>query len=146
MANPPEYISGFQFLQTPGPSNTPARILQAMARPVIDHRSPQFAELGKKVWRTEKTSCRPLLALLQTLTGYDYLFLHQVLKGSQEIFESGNDPVIIFPSSGHGVWYVASNLSMPRIGFAPDLHSIREAALVNTCNPGTIIVPCLYLE
>ena len=36
---------GFQFLQIPGPTNVPERILRAMARPTIDHRGPEFQRL-----------------------------------------------------------------------------------------------------
>jgi len=40
---------GRHFLQIPGPTNTPDRILRAMAAPTIDHRGPEFAELGHEV-------------------------------------------------------------------------------------------------
>ncbi|EFI49963.1 serine--glyoxylate aminotransferase (SgaT), partial [Afipia sp. 1NLS2] len=45
-------MTGFQgrhFLQIPGPSPVPDRVLRAMDMPVIDHRSAEFAELGKAV-------------------------------------------------------------------------------------------------
>ena len=52
---------GRHFLQIPGPSNTPDRILRAMDNAVMDHRGPDFADLGlaclagmKKVFKTEK--------------------------------------------------------------------------------------------
>ena len=38
--------SGRHFLQVPGPSNVPDRILRAIARPTIDHRGPEFSRLG----------------------------------------------------------------------------------------------------
>ena len=41
--------SGRHFLQIPGPTNTPERILRAMARPTIDHRGPEFSALGRAV-------------------------------------------------------------------------------------------------
>jgi len=41
---------GRHFLQIPGPSPVPDRVLRAMDMPVIDHRSAQFAELGKAVF------------------------------------------------------------------------------------------------
>ena len=45
---------GRHFLQIPGPTNTPDRVLRAMAAPTIDHRGPEFAELGREVLdRTE---------------------------------------------------------------------------------------------
>jgi alanine-glyoxylate transaminase/serine-glyoxylate transaminase/serine-pyruvate transaminase len=42
-------ISGRQFLQIPGPTNVPERVLRAMDRPVIDHRGPEFAQLTEDV-------------------------------------------------------------------------------------------------
>jgi alanine-glyoxylate transaminase / serine-glyoxylate transaminase / serine-pyruvate transaminase len=68
---------GRHFLQIPGPSPVPDRVLRAMDMPVIDHRSAQFAELAKTVFH-----------------------------GSQKIFQT-TGPVIIFPSSGTGAWEAA---------------------------------------
>jgi alanine-glyoxylate transaminase/serine-glyoxylate transaminase/serine-pyruvate transaminase len=68
---------GQHFLQTPGPSNVPDRILRAMSRPTIDHRGPEFGELTLK-----------LLPQLQ-----------RVFKTQQ--------PVIVYPSSGTGAWEAA---------------------------------------
>ena len=52
--------SGRHFLQIPGPTNVPDRILRAMDRPTIDHRGPEFARLGhsvlagvKKIFKTK---------------------------------------------------------------------------------------------
>ena len=42
-------MSGRGFLQIPGPTNLPDRVLRAMDRPVIDHRSPEFAQLTEDV-------------------------------------------------------------------------------------------------
>jgi alanine-glyoxylate transaminase / serine-glyoxylate transaminase / serine-pyruvate transaminase len=64
--------SGWHFLQIPGPTNVPDRILRAMARPVIDHRGPEFAAL--------------------TL---------DLLAGLRTIFKTSG-PVVIYPSSGSG--------------------------------------------
>ncbi|MEH6651896.1 MAG: aminotransferase class V-fold PLP-dependent enzyme [Motiliproteus sp.] len=69
--------SGRHFLQIPGPSNVPDRILRAMDRPTIDHRGPEFAELGLNV-----------------------------LSGMKKIFKTDN-PVIIYPASGTGAWEAA---------------------------------------
>jgi alanine-glyoxylate transaminase / serine-glyoxylate transaminase / serine-pyruvate transaminase len=69
--------SGRHFLQVPGPSNVPDRILRAIARPTIDHRGPEFARLG--------------LELLEDLK--------LVFKTSGKI--------MIFPSSGTGAWEAA---------------------------------------
>ena len=69
--------SGRHFLQIPGPSNVPDRILRAMAAPTVDHRSPGFAQL--------------------TL---------QALENLKKVFKT-SDPVILFPSSGTGAWEAA---------------------------------------
>src|SRR5882757_3940566 len=68
---------GRHFLQIPGPSPVPDRVLRAMDMPVIDHRSAQFAELAKTVF-----------------------------DGCQKIFQTAGQ-VIIFPSSGTGAWEAA---------------------------------------
>src|SRR3982074_1511759 len=68
---------GRHFLQIPGPSPVPDRVLRAMDMPVIDHRSSAFAELAKMVF-----------------------------DGCQMIFNTAG-PVIIFPSSGTGAWEAA---------------------------------------
>jgi alanine-glyoxylate transaminase/serine-glyoxylate transaminase/serine-pyruvate transaminase len=65
---------GRHFLQIPGPTNTPDRILRAMAAPTIDHRGPEFAELG-----------------------------HEVLDGLKTVFQTGS-PVVVYPASGSGAW------------------------------------------
>jgi len=69
--------SGHHFLQVPGPTNVPDRILRAMAAPVIDHRGPAFAALG-----------------------------HEILAGIKPVFGTDR-PVIIYPSSGSGAWEAA---------------------------------------
>ncbi|MEO5672116.1 MAG: aminotransferase class V-fold PLP-dependent enzyme [Ramlibacter sp.] len=69
--------TGRHFLQIPGPSPVPDRILRAMSLPTIDHRGPEFGALGLRV-----------------------------LKGIQQIFQTKH-PVIIFPASGTGAWEAA---------------------------------------
>jgi alanine-glyoxylate transaminase / serine-glyoxylate transaminase / serine-pyruvate transaminase len=69
--------SGHHFLQIPGPSPVPERVLRAIAAPVIDHRSPEFGRLGR-----------------------------QVLDGCRQVFKTSS-PVIIYPSSGTGAWEAA---------------------------------------
>ena len=71
------YHSGRQFVQIPGPTNVPERVLRAMARPTIDHRSPEFSRLGL-----------------------------EVLGGLKEVFQTSGR-VIVFPSSGTGAWEAA---------------------------------------
>lgn len=71
------YRSGRHFLQIPGPTNVPDRVLRAMDRPVIDHRGPEFAKLGRNV-----------------------------LTQIREIFGT-TQPVVIYPSSGTGAWEAA---------------------------------------
>ncbi|MEE8188453.1 MAG: aminotransferase class V-fold PLP-dependent enzyme [Kiloniellales bacterium] len=69
--------SGRHFLQIPGPTNVPDRILRAIERPTIDHRGPEFGVLGR-----------------------------EVLSGLKEIFRT-RGPVLIFPASGTGAWEAA---------------------------------------
>ena len=69
--------SGRHFLQIPGPTNVPDRILRAIAQPTIDHRGPDFAKLGK-----------------------------EVLEGIRSVFKTAG-PVVIFPGSGTGAWEAA---------------------------------------
>ena len=71
------YKSGRHFLQIPGPTNCPLPVLAAIAKPTIDHRGPEFGELGRTVLSQIKT----------------------VFKTEQ--------PVIIYPSSGTGAWEAA---------------------------------------
>jgi len=71
------YQSGRHFLQIPGPTNVPDRILRAMAKPTIDHRGPEFAQLTQ-----------------------------EVLKGLKQIFKTSGT-VVIYPSSGTGAWEAA---------------------------------------
>lgn len=82
-----ENNSGRHFLQIPGPTSVPDQIQRAMARPVIDHRGPEFAALGKAV-----------------------------LAAIQPIFKTAG-PIIIYPSSGSGAWEAAlSNTLSPGDG------------------------------
>ena len=66
-----------RFLQIPGPTNVPDRILRAIDRPTIDHRGPAFGTLGR-----------------------------EVLAGLQGIFKT-TAPVVIYPASGTGAWEAA---------------------------------------
>ena len=68
------YSSGRQFVQLPGPTNVPERVLRAMSRPTIDHRGPEFGRLGL-----------------------------EVLEGMKEVFQTSGK-IVIFPSSGTGAW------------------------------------------
>ena len=72
-----KYMPGKHFLQLPGPSNVPDRILRAMDYPTIDHRGPEFANLAQ--------SC---------------------IEGMQSIFKTKSN-VIIYPASGTGAWEAA---------------------------------------
>ncbi|MDG1982896.1 MAG: aminotransferase class V-fold PLP-dependent enzyme [Alphaproteobacteria bacterium] len=72
-----KYMPGKHFLQLPGPSNVPDRILRAMDYPTIDHRGPDFPNLAN--------AC---------------------LDGMKTIFKTNSD-VIIFPASGTGAWEAA---------------------------------------
>ncbi|MEZ5729906.1 MAG: aminotransferase class V-fold PLP-dependent enzyme [Burkholderiaceae bacterium] len=69
--------AGRHFLQIPGPTNVPDRILRAMDYPTIDHRGPEFQALGRSV-----------------------------LAGIRKIFRT-DSPVVIYPASGTGAWEAA---------------------------------------
>jgi alanine-glyoxylate transaminase/serine-glyoxylate transaminase/serine-pyruvate transaminase len=71
------YRSGRHFLQIPGPTNVPDRVLRAMDFPTMDHRGPEFAGLG-----------------------------HEVLEGLRAVFKT-TQPVVIYPASGTGAWEAA---------------------------------------
>jgi alanine-glyoxylate transaminase/serine-glyoxylate transaminase/serine-pyruvate transaminase len=76
--------AGRHFLNIPGPTPVPDRILRAMDMPVLDHRGPEFARLGKRV-----------------------------LEGMKTIFKCAGQ-VIIYPASGTGAWEAAlSNTLSP---------------------------------
>ncbi|MCH9018741.1 MAG: aminotransferase class V-fold PLP-dependent enzyme [Proteobacteria bacterium] len=78
------YPSGRHFLQIPGPTNVPERILRAMAAPTIDHRGADFARL-----------------------------VRALLDGLKAVFKTAG-PVLIYPSSGTGAWEAAlSNTLSP---------------------------------
>ena len=65
---------GRHLVQVPGPTNVPAAVLEAIGRPTLDHRGPEFAELALSV-----------------------------IEGTQKVFKT-TQPVIIFPGSGTGAW------------------------------------------
>ena len=69
---------GRPFLQIPGPTNVPDRVLRAMDRPVIDHRGPEFASLVKSI-----------------------------LPDLKRVFRTTEGAVIVYPSSGTGAWEAA---------------------------------------
>jgi alanine-glyoxylate transaminase/serine-glyoxylate transaminase/serine-pyruvate transaminase len=72
-----KHPSGRHFLQIPGPTNVPDRVLRAIDRPTIDHRGPEFARLGL-----------------------------DVLDRIRRVFQT-RQPVVIYPSSGTGAWEAA---------------------------------------
>lgn len=72
----PEQL-GHHFLNIPGPSPVPDRVLRALSKQVIDHRGPDFQRLGR-----------------------------EVLEGCRTIFKTSG-PVVIYPSSGTGAWEAA---------------------------------------
>lgn len=69
--------SGRHFLQIPGPTNVPDRVLRALSQPTIDHRGPECAQLAR-----------------------------EVLEGLQRVIRTAG-PVVIYPSSGTGAWEAA---------------------------------------
>jgi len=77
MRNTAPAHTGRHFLQIPGPTNVPDRVLQAMSFPTIDHRGPEFAALGQ-----------------------------EVVAGMKRVFQT-EGTVVIYPSSGTGAWEAA---------------------------------------
>ncbi len=69
--------SGRHFLQIPGPTNVPERILRAIDRATMDHRGPAFGEMGR-----------------------------EVLAGLKTVFKT-EAPVVVYPASGTGAWEAA---------------------------------------
>jgi alanine-glyoxylate transaminase/serine-glyoxylate transaminase/serine-pyruvate transaminase len=68
-------MPGRPFLQIPGPTLVPDRVVRAMAQPLIDHRGPQFANL-----------------------------LKEVLEGLKKVFQTSNGEIVLNPGSGTGAW------------------------------------------
>jgi alanine-glyoxylate transaminase/serine-glyoxylate transaminase/serine-pyruvate transaminase len=83
-------MPGRHFLQIPGPTNLPERILRAMDRPVPDHRGSEMP---------------PLVA--------------EVVAGLRAVFQTARGEIVVLPASGTGAW---------------------EAAIVNTLNPGELVL------
>jgi len=77
MKPPVQQHTGRHFLQIPGPTNVPDRVLRAIDAPTIDHRGPEFAELGKTVF-----------------------------AGMKRVFKT-DGAVVIYPASGTGAWEAA---------------------------------------
>ena len=71
------YAAGRHFLQIPGPTNVPERILRAIDRATIDHRGPEFGAMGR-----------------------------EVLEGLKQVFKTQGH-VVIYPASGTGAWEAA---------------------------------------
>ena len=71
------YAAGRHFLQIPGPTNVPERILRAIDRATIDHRGPEFGAMGR-----------------------------EILEGLKQVFKT-QGPVVIYPASGTGAWEAA---------------------------------------
>ena len=72
-----KHQSGRHFLQIPGPTNVPDRVLRAIDNATVDHRGPEFQEMSK-----------------------------EVLAGLKQVFKTGS-PVVIYPASGTGAWEAA---------------------------------------
>ena len=74
----PTRRAGRHFLQIPGPTNVPDRVLRAIDFPTMDHRGPEFGTIGK-----------------------------EVLAGMKRVFKSTQGEVVIYPASGTGAWEAA---------------------------------------
>src|SRR5688500_10031961 len=70
--------AGRHFLQIPGPTNVPDRVLRAIDFPTMDHRGPEFGTIGK-----------------------------EVLAGMKRVFKSTQGEAVIYPASGTGAWEAA---------------------------------------
>lgn len=70
-----EIMSGRSFLQIPGPTNVPERILRAMAQPVIDHRGEEFSAM-----------------------------VFEILDGLRAVFQTEHGTIVLYPGSGTGAW------------------------------------------
>ena len=73
----PGHVPGRHFLQIPGPTNVPDRVLRAMDNPTMDHRGPGFGALGL-----------------------------EILSNLRAIFQTSG-PVVVYPASGTGAWEAA---------------------------------------
>jgi len=71
------FRSGRHFLQIPGPTNVPDRVLRAIDCPTMDHRGPKFGQLGL-----------------------------EIIAGLKHVFQT-QQPVVIYPASGTGAWEAA---------------------------------------
>jgi alanine-glyoxylate transaminase/serine-glyoxylate transaminase/serine-pyruvate transaminase len=71
------FNSGRHFLQIPGPTNVPDRVLRAIDYPTMDHRGPKFGQLGL-----------------------------EIIEGLKHVFQT-QQPVVIYPASGTGAWEAA---------------------------------------
>jgi alanine-glyoxylate transaminase/serine-glyoxylate transaminase/serine-pyruvate transaminase len=78
MTPPLSRRAGRHFLQIPGPTNVPDRVLRAIDFPTMDHRGPEFGTIGK-----------------------------EVLAGMKRVFKSTQGEVVIYPASGTGAWEAA---------------------------------------
>ena len=107
--------SGRHFLQVPGPSNVPDRVLRAMAAPTIDHRGPEFARLAR-----------------------------EVLGGVASLAGTAG-PVALYPSSGTGAWEAALvNTLSPGdkvLAFETGRFAVLWAAMAERLGLGVDLVP-----
>jgi alanine-glyoxylate transaminase/serine-glyoxylate transaminase/serine-pyruvate transaminase len=71
------HVAGRHFLQIPGPTNVPDRVLRAIDNPTMDHRGPDFGRMGR-----------------------------EILANLPKIFQTSG-PVVIYPASGTGAWEAA---------------------------------------
>ena len=83
------FRSGRHFLQLPGPTNVPDRILRAMSKPTIDHRGPEFKDFGAKI-----------------------------LEELRDVFQA-SEYVFVYPAAGSGSWEAGliNTLAMVMIQF-----------------------------
>ena len=98
------HASGRHFLQIPGPTNVPDRVLRAIDRATIDHRGPEFQKLGQ-----------------------------EVLAGLKDVFRT-KSPVIIFQTDGDEIEYLRNSIIVHEVppGLPPELRAEVQEEMTQT--------------
>jgi alanine-glyoxylate transaminase / serine-glyoxylate transaminase / serine-pyruvate transaminase len=140
------YQPGRHFLQVPGPTNSPLAVLQALALPTIDHRGPEFAQLGREVLASTRSIFRteqPVIIYAASATGaWEAAFVNTLSPGDRVLmYETGQFSALwhrVAQRLGLQVEYLSgdwrSGVDAARIGaqLAEDReHRIRAVAVVH---------------
>jgi alanine-glyoxylate transaminase/serine-glyoxylate transaminase/serine-pyruvate transaminase len=136
--------SGRHFLQIPGPSNVPDRILRAMDYPTIDHRGPEFQHLGKKILsdlRSVFQTRKPVIVYLASGTGaWEAALVNTLSAGDQVLmYETGHfaslwkklaEKLGLQPEFIEGDWRHGANAAQIEVRLAEDRHHRIKAVCV----------------